>query len=147
MRNHSVYLKTMKWFFIIEAICLISGIVLFYPLIIFAITLGILGFVQLVEGVAYTIDMEARPAWFKKGFKIYWLATAIFFLVAALIANDVEMNGQWLFVWLFIVPWFIAIYQYLLIRKLQNYETRKIEDSFWEAEQVEKNLSNSFSDY
>ena len=148
MRNHKGYLTTMKSFFIIELTCLILGLSIFFPLLLaFGIVMAIMGVFQLIEGVAYLSKLESRPRWFRQGLIIYWVAIAIYMLVAAVLAKQAGANSDGFFNWLWLAPWPIALYQFFLISKLRNYEAMKLEEGLWEAEQGQKNLNDSFSDY
>ncbi len=137
MKRYDGYLNTMEWFFGLSAICLGFGFALFLPLLwLFGLMMVIMGLVQLGEGVELWLKDDDKPEWFSKWLGLYWFASIFYFIVLGLIIEFRGTYNNYYMVWLFIVPWFIAIYQYLMVRRLKKdlINRPQVTTATWEVE-------------
>lgn len=121
MKRYNTYLGLTELFFALAILSLVLGFLsTFYFMVFFALFMAVTGVMQLISGLIFFINLSQKPSWFAKGMYWYWRVTGFYFFVLFLIAQ-VRSTEDWQYlVWLFVVPWFIAAYQYLLVRKLKR---------------------------
>ena len=137
MKRYDGYLNMMNWFFALCAFTLVFGFAFFFPLVlIYGPLKMIMGLVQLGEGVSLWLKSDDKPAWFGKWLGLYWFASIFYFIVLWLIIEFRGTYNNYYMVWLFIVPWFIAIYQYLMVRRLKKdlINRPQVTTATWEVE-------------
>ena len=144
MKRYDSYLKTLELLFILAFFSFCFGIVgIVYFLALFAILQTVIGLMQLTTGIIFLVRAKREPVWFAKGMYWYWGISVLYFIVLAMIyhARDIE-DWQYL-TWLFLVPWFIAFYQYILVGRLKcDLEARQERNMAVFRSEWESGLSN-----
>lgn len=87
-----------------------------------------LGLMQLIVGIYFLVSAKKRPEWFKKRIKDYWGITIAYFLLLWVFYHADFVGDRFFNVWLFIVPWGIALFQYMTIRRLYTERNRCYEE-------------------
>lgn len=86
-----------------------------------------LGLMQLVVGITLAFKAHNYPAWAKKEIRFYWILNAGYFIGLVLVSAVMrDFEELWL-AWLFIVPWFIAVYQFGLVWRMGGLRKRQLE--------------------
>ena len=96
--------------------------------IIIGLLMLALGFVQLISGIVNTILIQRKPALFRKFYVGYWLAVIPYFVILA-ISIPFMRNGNepFFLIWVFGIPWLIAIYYYVItIKQLLHKEAQDL---------------------
>lgn len=86
-----------------------------------------LGILQLVSGATLALKAREYPEWVRKEIRVYWGLTAGYFIGLVPVIYVMENLWQIWVAWLFIVPWFIAIYQFGLIWRMAALRKRQLE--------------------
>ena len=95
-------------------------------LIFLGVLLLPLGILQLLTGIYFLTKPYHYPLWLVTGMNRYWLITGFYFLLLFVIATLMPGPGAILNLWLFGVPWFIAIYQFLLVQHYAVYRKKQL---------------------
>lgn len=86
-----------------------------------------LGIFQLMVGLYLLAKISEYPEWIQQGIRNYWKLTIGYFLVLLIIywllPNTSAVPG----VWLFLVPWSIAIFQFVLLFRMASFRRRQLE--------------------
>ncbi len=99
------------------------------------------GLMQLLTGLHFATSKKTYPDWFNRSLDKYWALTIGYFIILAGLWRHFEVGNVLLMVWLFKVPWLIAIYQFTSISKLRNYYLQKRQALLLKWE---KNLDKNF---
>ncbi len=86
-----------------------------------------LGILQLVTGGTIAVKAGSYPEWVRKEIRVYWALTVGYFIGLVPVIYAVENIWQIWVAWLFIVPWFIAVYQFGLIWRMAALRKRQLE--------------------
>ncbi len=86
-----------------------------------------LGILQLVTGGTIAVKAGSYPEWVRKEIRVYWVLTVGYFIGLVPVIYAVENIWQIWVAWLFIVPWFIAVYQFGLIWRMAALRKRQLE--------------------
>lgn len=148
MKKYNQYLNFSKATFVLVLIFLLlelagpfEGWWLFV-----AIAQFFMGLFQLVAGFSLLLSRRKRPTWFDDHIRYYWWVSIGYFVILYLV-TQMRPADSWQFnVWLFGVPWIIALYQFIIVYQLRNALSTQKEEELWMMDQ-QKNLKNSFSDF
>lgn len=83
--------------------------------VFFALIQLLVGLMQLLAGIHMATSKKDYPAWLEKGMANYWLMTFGYFVLLLMISRTSGLNDIGFRIYLFGVPWTIALYQYSLI--------------------------------
>lgn len=86
-----------------------------------------LGLLQLTSGLRLLADAHTYPAWVKKDLRVYWLLTGGYFAGLLLVRYAFAYVWPVWVVWLYIVPWGIAIYQFGIVWRMAALRKRQLE--------------------
>ena len=128
MKRYNTYLGLTELFFALALFSMVFGFLsTFYLMVFYAVFLAVTGVMQLLSGLIFLINLSEKPRWFAKGINWYWRITAFYFIVLAMMdSTRDEMDWQY-GIWLYCVPWLIAVFQYVLVRKLKRNLLRRQE--------------------
>lgn len=86
-----------------------------------------LGLFQLVIGLRLGVQVHNYPQWVRRGIVTYWVLTVAYFLGLAIIKNAFTYNWSAWVIWLFVVPWGIAVYQFGLVWRMAALRKRQLQ--------------------
>lgn len=86
-----------------------------------------LGLIQLFVGLHFLTSMRVRSNSIKSGIRVYWCLTLGYFLILYVATRFEGIHEDFYWIYLLVVPWSIALYQYRLVQK--SYRERKGEVS------------------
>lgn len=126
-----------KAYFVLMGLCALGLIVIIFNAVVVldieflafvALVLIPLGFLQLMTGITLLVRLHIYPAWVNRGLSKYWLVSIGYFVVLiAMSYIDAEIVGLLRVIWLFIVPWGIALYQFKLVWRMAALRKRQLE--------------------
>ncbi|GAB5523691.1 MAG: hypothetical protein Roseis2KO_15630 [Roseivirga sp.] len=86
-----------------------------------------LGLMQWAVGLRLIAISSSYPAWVKQRLGNYWILTAVYFLGLLIIGYTLSYFWPALAIWLFVVPWGIAAYQFSLVWRMGALRKRQLE--------------------
>ncbi len=76
------------------------------------------GIVQLITAVNFLI--KKKKSEFYDSWRMYWIITVAYFIVLYFLNQSETTIGAYYF-WLWCIPWLIALYQYMLVRRIHKW--------------------------
>lgn len=77
-----------------------------------------LGFMQLVTGLDFVISYNKYPSWFQDFIRAYWWIVFAYFAGLYILFRFFDYEGSVIQIWFFVVPWPIAIFQFVYVCRL-----------------------------
>ena len=126
MRDHRLYLTRsaamisaamylfIRWMVTDESFLLTSIMLLTFPS----------GMVQLFYASKLTVILKSAPTWIKRGMDIYWVLALVFLMGLFGLSSNSVGSPDIFWLWLLIVPWVIATYQFCLVCKVARWHAK-----------------------
>lgn len=143
MRSYSEYISVSHW---LGALALLS-IALFVSgidnasWIWFGLVQVAVGVMQLLTGIHFATSNKTYPGWFNQRLNIYWALTLGYFVILAGLWKSPGPGNYLLNAWLFVIPWFIAFYQFQAVSILKKHYLKQ---SATRLAAVEKKFDKNF---
>lgn len=144
MENYNTYLGIGRTAGIVVLVCLCLELAFTKGMFIFILMIQfVVGIYQLIAGITLFLSKRKRPTWFDNHIRYYWWITFGYFIILYLVIETNPLEGWVTMAWLFIVPWFIALYQYMMVYHLRNALIAREEEERWEKVSEMDLLENS----
>lgn len=129
MGNYKAYFVLSAMFGLIALTIILKAILLQDPGELFLIGLVQipLGLTQLVVGLRLIAISSNYPAWVKQRLGNYWILTAVYFVGLLIIGYTLSYFWPALAIWLFVIPWAIAAYQFNLVWRMGALRKRQLQ--------------------
>ncbi len=82
-----------------------------------------LGLVQLTSALHYVTSLKSYPNWFQDFISTYWWHVFAYFVGLYILFRFFEYEDLAIQIWLFAVPWPIAIFQFCYVYRLYRHES------------------------
>jgi hypothetical protein len=86
-----------------------------------------LGLFQLFIGLRLALQAYNYPQWVRRGIVTYWALTVAYFLGLAIIRSAFTYHWSAWVIWLYVVPWGIAVYQFGLVWRMAALRKRQLQ--------------------
>lgn len=129
MGNYKAYFVLSAMFGLIALTIILKAILLQNPGELFLIGLVQipLGLMQWVVGGRIAAISGNYPAWVKKQVGNYWILTASYFIGLLMIRYMLTYFWPAWVIWLYVVPWAIAAYQFNLVWRMGALRKRQLQ--------------------
>ena len=129
MRNYERYFLS-HFLFALVAAALASTTIgpdFFFVKVFFMLFSIPVGIGQLIAGSYLIVEYDNYPPWVKKGITTYWALSIGWLIVLLYMKASIRVSDETYEYWLFLAPWPIAVYQWVLIVRMYRLRKRQFE--------------------